>query len=84
MYLRINISLTVKLPTKVLNDFLSTSIFGTTPFGKADILIKHPVEPESKSTRISLRLRTHPIVLVVQIVTGVSFLEKETFGPIQL
>ena len=73
MSLRVTISLAVSFPAKVLNGFVSASVFGTTPFGKANILIKHPVEPESKITWISLRLRTHPIVLAVKIVTIVSF-----------
>ena len=60
------------------------SVFGTTPFGKADLLIKLPVEPESKSTRSILRLRTHPIILAVQIVTGFSFLVADTFSNLQL
>ena len=54
MSLRVTISLAVSFPDIFLNDFVSVSVFGTTPFGKADILIKHPVEPESKSTWISL------------------------------
>ena len=78
--LRVTISLEVNFPDKVLNDFVSASVFGTTTFGKADLLIKHPVEPESNITWSSLRLRTHKIVLAVQIVAGVSFLGEETLG----
>ena len=70
MSLRVTISLAVSFPAKILNDFVSESVFGTTPFGKADILIKHPVEPESKSTRSSLQMRTYPILLAIKIVTG--------------
>ena len=82
MSLRVTISLAVSFPDKALNDFVSASAVGTTPFGKADILINHPVEPESKSTRSSLRLSKYPIVFVVQIVTGVSFLGVDTFVPL--
>ena len=71
MSLRVTISLAVSFPDKLLNDFFSASVFVTTPFGKADSLIKHTVKTESKSDRSSLRLFTHPIVLTVKIVTGV-------------
>ena len=80
--MRVTISPEVSFLARVLNEFVSDSVFGTTPFGKYDILIKHLVEPESKSTWIILRLHTHPIVLEVQIVTGVSFFGAETFGPL--
>ena len=80
MSLGVTISLAVSFPDRLLNEFFSASVFGTTPFGKADFFIKHPVEPESKSTRIILRMHTHLIVLAVQIVTGVSFLGSETFS----
>ena len=43
MSLRVTISLAVSLKDKVLNDFVSVSVFGTTTFGKADLLIKHTV-----------------------------------------
>ena len=69
MSLIVTISLAVGFPAKVLNDFVSASVYGTTLFGKYDLLINHSVEPKSKSTRSSLRLRTHPILLAVQIVT---------------
>ena len=68
MSLRVTISPEVSFLDKVLNEFVSASVFGTASFGKAYILIKHSVEPESKSGRRSLRLRTYLIVLAVQIV----------------
>ena len=76
------ISLAFSLPTNALNEFVLASVFGTTPFGKYDILIKHPVEPKSKCDRISLQLHTHPIIFAVQKITGVSFLGEQTLSPI--
>ena len=76
----VTISVAVCLIAKVLNDFVSSSVFGTAPFGKAGILIKNPIEPESKITQSSLLLRTYTFLFAVQIITGVSFLGAENFG----
>ena len=48
--LRVTISLAVSFPAKVLNSFVSASVFVTTPFVKADILIKNLAQNKSKIT----------------------------------
>ena len=78
---RVTICPADNLPAKVLKDLLLLSSTGTIPLGKHDLLIKHALDPESKSTLNNLRLLMHPIVLQMHMDTGVS-LRCWTLGPL--
>ena len=57
-------------PARVLRDLVSTSSFGTMPFGNTDFLIRHWLDPESSNTFSSLLLLTAPMEFTMHIVAG--------------
>ena len=61
-------------PTMVPNSLLDFSSFGTIFLGKQELLINVLVDPESNKTLNNFLLLKLPIVLTVQIETGVSFI----------
>ena len=60
-------------PANVLRDFVSAHSFGTIPFGNADLLIKHWLDPESSNDLSNLLLLTDPMEFTMHKVVEHSF-----------
>ena len=67
-FLSTTISLAESLPAKVFDCLSLLSTFGTIACGNADLLVQHPIEPESNETRKGFLPRIVPTLFALQIV----------------